>query len=296
MKKIVIDPVTRIEGHAKITIHLDKDGGVADTAFHVTQVRGFEKFTEGRPFYEMPSITARICGICPISHLLASQGLRCHHGVRIPPTARSCARLLHCAQFVQSHALSFFHLSAPDLLLGMDSDPAQRNILGVIEKHPGNGRDGIALRKFGQQVIERPGQRAHASFVDRARRRERAARSRGARAHSGRAARGPGHRRRTLSFFKGVRGPIPGGDRQFRQRAHACMPAWWTRRRLAALRRPAAFRRRRRARSWPIRCRRRTMRHYIGEAVAAVLLSEGALFQAAGLSPRASTGSVRWRG
>jgi len=155
MRTIVIDPVTRIEGHAKITIHLDDEGKVAETAFHVTQVRGFEKFTEGRPFYEMPAITARICGICPISHLLASvKACDAIMSVRIPPAAVKLRELLHCAQIVQSHALSFFHLSSPDLLLGFDSDPARRNIIGVIEDHPELAKDGIALRKFGQQAIE----------------------------------------------------------------------------------------------------------------------------------------------
>ena len=156
MKKLVINHVTRIEGHAKITIHLNDKGKVASTQFHVTQVRGFEKFVEGRPYYEMPSITARICGICPVSHLLASvKACDAIMAVQVPETAVMLRELMHCGQIVQSHALSFFHLSAPDLLLGMDSDPAQRNILGVLEKHPDIARDGIALRKFGQQVIER---------------------------------------------------------------------------------------------------------------------------------------------
>ena len=155
MRTIVIDPVTRIEGHAKITIHLDAEGHVADTAFHVTQLRGFEKFTEGRPYYEMPAITARICGICPISHLLASvKACDAIMSVRIPETATKLRELLHCGQIVQSHALSFFHLSAPDLLLGFDSDPARRNVIGVIEDFPELAKEGIALRKFGQQVIE----------------------------------------------------------------------------------------------------------------------------------------------
>ena len=155
MRTIVIDPVTRIEGHAKITIHLDDEGKVAETAFHVTQIRGFEKFTEGRPFYEMPAITARICGICPISHLLASvKACDAIMSVRIPPTAAKLRELLHCGQITQSHALSFFHLSSPDMLLGFDSDPARRNVIGVIEDHPALAKDGIALRKFGQQVIE----------------------------------------------------------------------------------------------------------------------------------------------
>ena len=155
MRTIVIDPITRIEGHARVTIHLDADGKVADTAFHVTQFRGFEKFTEGRPFYEMPAITARICGICPISHLLASvKACDAIMRVRIPPTAAKLRELLHCGQIVQSHALSFFHLSSPDLLLGFDSDPVRRNVIGVIEDHPALAKQGIALRKFGQQVIE----------------------------------------------------------------------------------------------------------------------------------------------
>jgi NAD-reducing hydrogenase large subunit len=155
MKRITIDPVSRIEGHARITIHLDDHGHVAETELHVTQVRGFEKFTEGRPFYEMPGITARICGICPISHLLASsKACDAIMAVRIPPAARKLRELAHCAQFVQSHALSFFYLSAPDLLLGMESDPAMRNVAGVIAQHPELARDGIELRKFGLQIIE----------------------------------------------------------------------------------------------------------------------------------------------
>jgi NAD-reducing hydrogenase large subunit len=167
MKRITIDHVTRIEGHAKICIQLGDDGRVTGTEFHVTQVRGFEKFVEGRPFYEMPGITARICGICPVSHLLASsKACDAIMAVRIPPTARKLRELLHCAQIVQSHALSFFYLSSPDFLLGMDSDPASRNVLGVIAAHPDLARDGIDLRKFGLQVIEGLAQeRVHPSWV-----------------------------------------------------------------------------------------------------------------------------------
>ena len=167
MKRITIDPVTRIEGHAKIVIQMDDEGQVTNTEFHVTQVRGFEKFTEGRPFYEMPGITARICGICPVSHLLASsKACDAIMAVRIPPAARKLRELVHCAQIVQSHALSFFYLSAPDLLLGMDSDPATRNVLGVIAAHPELARSGIELRKFGLQIIEGLGQeRIHNSWI-----------------------------------------------------------------------------------------------------------------------------------
>ncbi|HYW45985.1 MAG TPA: Ni/Fe hydrogenase subunit alpha [Bryobacteraceae bacterium] len=167
MRKITIDPVTRIEGHAKIDIYLDDQGHVADTRFHVTQVRGFEKFCEGRPFYEMPSITARICGICPVSHLLASaKACDAIMGVAPPPAGIKLRELIHCAQFVQSHALSFFHLSAPDLLLGFDSDPARRNIFGLIEDNPEMAKAGVALRKFGQEIIEGLAkERVHPSWI-----------------------------------------------------------------------------------------------------------------------------------
>lgn len=167
MKRITIDHVSRIEGHAKITIQLDDSGQVAGTEFHVTQVRGFEKFTEGRPFYEMPGITARICGICPISHSLASsKACDAIMALRIPPAAKKLRELVHYAQIVQSHALSFFYLASPDLLLGMNSDVGSRNVLGVIAEHPEMARDGIELRKFGLQLIEALAQeRVHPSWI-----------------------------------------------------------------------------------------------------------------------------------
>jgi len=152
---ITINPVTRLEGHGKITIELNDQGEVENAHFHVTQVRGFEKFAEGRPFYEMPSLMARICGICPISHLLASaKACEAIMSVRIPNTAAQLRRVLNLAQMVQSHALSFFYLSSPDLLLGMESDPATRNIFGVVAAKPELGRAGVALRRFGQHIIE----------------------------------------------------------------------------------------------------------------------------------------------
>jgi NAD-reducing hydrogenase large subunit len=166
-KRIVIDPVTRIEGHSKISIHLDEQGHVEEAYFHVTQFRGFEKFCEGRPFYEMPSLMARICGICPVSHLIAS-AKACDQilAVGIPPNAVRLRKVLNLAQIVQSHALSFFYLSSPDLLLGMDSDPARRNILGVIEDHKEMALDGIRLRQFGQSTIELlAGKRIHPAWV-----------------------------------------------------------------------------------------------------------------------------------
>jgi NAD-reducing hydrogenase large subunit len=166
-KTILIDPVTRIEGHSKITLHLDEQGRVDDARFHVTQFRGFEKFCEGRPFYEMPSLMARICGICPVSHLIAS-AKACDQllAVRIPPTAEKLRRIFGLAQVLQSHALSFFHLSSPDLVLGLDADPATSNIFGVAERNPEIARNGIRLRQFGQQIIERlGGKRIHPAWV-----------------------------------------------------------------------------------------------------------------------------------
>ena len=164
---ITIDPVTRLEGHGKVTIHLDEQGQVSDAHFHVTQVRGFERFAEGRPFYEMPSLMARICGICPVSHLIASaKACEAIMSIRIPHTAAQLRRMLNLAQMVQSHALSFFHLSSPDLLLGLDSAPAQRHIFGVVAARPELGRAGIALRRFGQHIIELLGnKRIHPGWV-----------------------------------------------------------------------------------------------------------------------------------
>jgi NAD-reducing hydrogenase large subunit len=166
-KRIIIDPVTRIEGHAKITIYLDEAGQVADARFHVAEFRGFEKFCEGRPFFEMAGITARICGICPVSHLIASvKAADQILAVTIPPPAEKLRRLLNLAQITQSHALSFFHLSAPDLLLGFDSPPQSRNVFGLAAVHPELARGGIRLRQFGQEIIEAlGGQKIHPAWV-----------------------------------------------------------------------------------------------------------------------------------
>ncbi len=166
-EKFVIEPISRIEGHGKITITLDDQGKPADARLHVTQLRGFEKFCQGRPFHEMVSLVERICGICPISHSLAS-ATACDMvmGIRVPQTAVKLRRLLNCGEFIQSHALSFFYLSSPDLLLGMESDPSLRNIIGVLKADPGFARDGIQLRKTGQRIIELfAGKRIHPSWV-----------------------------------------------------------------------------------------------------------------------------------
>lgn len=166
-RTIVIDPVTRLEGHGKITLQLDEAGVVQDAMFHVTQLRGFEKFCEGRPFYEMPNITARVCGICPVSHLIASsKACDAILAVKIPPVAANLRRVLNLAQLIQSHALSFFYLSSPDLLLGMDAPPEERNILHLAHAHPSIAADGVALRQFGQRVIElMAGRRIHPGWA-----------------------------------------------------------------------------------------------------------------------------------
>ena len=166
-RTISIDPVTRIEGHARISLQLADDGKVEDAKFHLTQFRGFEKFCEGRPYREMPALTARTCGICPVSHLLASNKA-CDDllAVTIPPTAEKLRRLLNLAQLLQSHALSFFHLSSPDLLLGWDSDPARRNIFGVMSADPQLAKNGIRLRQIGQTIIETlGGKKIHPTWV-----------------------------------------------------------------------------------------------------------------------------------
>ena len=166
-KQITIEPVTRIEGHAKISLFQGATGQIVDAHFQVTQIRGFEKFIVGRPYAEMPSLTARTCGICPISHELAS-AKACDQilAVTIPQAAQNLRRILNFGQLIQSHALSFFYLSAPDLLLGMDYPPEKRNFFGIAAADPQFARDGIRLRQFGQQVIERlAGRRIHPAWV-----------------------------------------------------------------------------------------------------------------------------------
>jgi len=154
VQTITIGPITRIEGHGKVTIQLDDAGLVTDAKFHVVEFRGFEKFCVGRTFSEMPGITSRICGICPISHMLASaKACDAILGTRIPPAANKLRRLINHAQYTQSHALSFFHLSGPDLLLGMESDPALRNVVGLVRKFPDLAVRGVKLRAFGQNII-----------------------------------------------------------------------------------------------------------------------------------------------
>jgi NAD-reducing hydrogenase large subunit len=166
-RKITLNPISRLEGHGKVTIHLDAAGEVQEAQFHITQFRGYERFCYGRPFEEMPIITQRICGICPVSHQLASaKACDAILGVEIPPAARALRVLEHMGQFIQSHALHFFYLASPDLLLGWDADPAERNVVGVISKYPELAVKGVRMRKFGQEIISAlGGKRVHPAFA-----------------------------------------------------------------------------------------------------------------------------------
>ncbi len=158
MQKITIEPVTRIEGHAKVTIHLNGKGKVEKAFLHVNEWRGFEKFTEGRPFFEMLQITPRICGICPVSHhLCAAKACDGVVGVTPPRPARLLRELMHMGQVIQSHSMHFFELAGPDLLLGFDADPAIRNVVGVIQANPDLALKAVRLRAFGQEIIRKLG-------------------------------------------------------------------------------------------------------------------------------------------
>jgi NAD-reducing hydrogenase large subunit len=164
LKRVVIETLTRVEGHGKVTLLLDDAGHVRQARLHIVEFRGFEKFVQGRPYWEVPVMVQRLCGICPVSHhLAASKAMDEIVGVaRLTPTAEKVRRLMHYGQILQSHALHFFHLSSPDLLFGFDSDVARRNIVGVVAAHPELARRGVLLRKFGQEVIRvTAGKRIH---------------------------------------------------------------------------------------------------------------------------------------
>jgi NAD-reducing hydrogenase large subunit len=154
-KRVVIEPLTRVEGHGKVTIRLDPNGEVESARLHVVEFRGFERFIQGRPYWEIPVAVQRLCGICPVSHhLAAAKAMDGIVGVdELTPTAEKIRRLMHYGQIFQSHALHFFHLSSPDLLFGFDADPTVRNVIGVAGAYPELARQGILMRKFGQEVI-----------------------------------------------------------------------------------------------------------------------------------------------
>ena len=166
-QKITIEPVTRIEGHAKVTIHMKEDGNVDHAYLHVNEFRGFEKFCEGRMVFEMPNITPRICGICPVSHHLAAAKAGDEvHGAPPPRPARLLRELMHMGQVIQSHGMHFFELAGPDLLLGFDADPAIRNVVGLIQANPDLALKAVNLRKYGQEIIHiLGGRRIHPVFA-----------------------------------------------------------------------------------------------------------------------------------
>lgn len=166
-QKITIEPVTRIEGHAKVTIHLKEDGSVEHAYFHVNEFRGFEKFCEGRLVQEMPQITPRICGICPVSHhLAAAKAGDAVLGCPPPRPAALLRELMHMGQVIQSHGMHFFELAGPDLILGFDHDPATRNVVGLVQADPELTLKAVRLRKFGQSIISALGERSvHPTFA-----------------------------------------------------------------------------------------------------------------------------------
>jgi NAD-reducing hydrogenase large subunit len=163
LHRVVIEPLSRVEGHGKVTLLLDEQGHVEQARLHIVEFRAFEKFIQGRPYWEVPVMVQRLCGICPVSHQLAAcKALDQVLGATVTPTAEKMRRLMHYGQILQSHALHFFHLSSPDLLFGFDSDAARRNIVGVAAAFPEIARHGVLLRKYGQEVIRHTaGKRIH---------------------------------------------------------------------------------------------------------------------------------------
>ncbi len=164
LKRVVIEPLTRVEGHGKVTLLADEHNHIHQARLHIVEFRGFEKFIQGRPYWELPVLVQRLCGICPVSHHLAAAKATdmLVGSTQLSPSAEKIRRLMHLGQTLQSHALHFFHLSSPDLLFGYDDDVRHRNIIGVIEDHPELARKGVMLRKFGQEVIRlTAGKRVH---------------------------------------------------------------------------------------------------------------------------------------
>ncbi len=157
-RKITIEPVTRVEGHGKVTIHIDDEGKVVQSRLHIVEFRGFERFIQGRPYWEAPVLVQRLCGICPVSHhLAAAKALDVIVGAGpegLTPTGEKMRRLMHYGQIFQSHALHFFHLASPDLLFGINANPEIRNVIGVAQKFRDLAVQGVMMRKFGQEIIK----------------------------------------------------------------------------------------------------------------------------------------------
>ena len=162
--RVAIDPLSRVEGHGKVTLLVDKDHHIRQARLHIVEFRGFEKFIQGRPYWELPVVVQRLCGICPVSHHLAAAKAvdQLVGALEIPPTAEKIRRLMHYGQTLQSHAVHFFHLASPDFLFAFDATVAHRNVVGVMADHPDIARHGVTLRKAGQAVIRlTAGQRVH---------------------------------------------------------------------------------------------------------------------------------------
>ena len=158
--KLVIDPITRIEGHGKVVIELDDDHNVVDAKLHVVEFRGYEKFIQGHPFWEVPVLVQRVCGICFVSHHLGGAkaidemvGVGSASGMSLTPTAEKMRRLGHYAQMLQSHVTAYFYLAFPEMLFGIDAPPEQRNVIGLIEADPELVKRVVMLRKWGQEVL-----------------------------------------------------------------------------------------------------------------------------------------------
>ena len=156
LKRVIIEPVTRVEGHGKVSILLDENNKVKQARLHIVEFRGFERFIQGRPYWEIPVLVQRLCGICPVSHhLAAAKAMDVIVGAdKLTPTAEKMRRLMHYGQMFQSHALHFFHLCSPDLLFGFEADPAIRNVIGVAQKFPALAVQGVMMRKYGQEIIK----------------------------------------------------------------------------------------------------------------------------------------------
>lgn len=156
MKKTIrIDPVTRIEGHAKVFINLDDDGKLENAGLVVNELRGFEKILIGMEADRMPHITARICGVCPTAHhIAASNALDNAAGVKAPPAAMLLRELMYMGHIIHSHSLSIFVLQGPDLVMGLDADPAVRNVVGIVQANPELAKVALRLRTIGQKINE----------------------------------------------------------------------------------------------------------------------------------------------
>ncbi len=156
MKEIVINPMTRLEGHGKITIFLNDEGDVDEAYFQVPELRGFEKFCEGRRAEDLPIITTRICGVCPVAHHMAgAKALDAAFNVEPPEPAKKLRELMYCGYYLYDHTLHFYYLGGPDFVVGPDAPPEKRNVLGVIEKAGLEiGKEVIKHRAYGQKITE----------------------------------------------------------------------------------------------------------------------------------------------